>query len=342
MKTTQKTLIMVMALMLIISMQLEVSAARHAERDIKIWINDFYVMSDVHPFVENGRTYVPVRFIAEELGYDVEWNGNNKTVSISKYEQKIQLAIDSNLVYVNNKQTQIDAPAKLKSQRTFVPIRSVVELFGESVEYDEVHKIAVIGNNFNPDESYPLKYYFKDKDPFITNSKVNFATYTISYSDGRKIKCNSDSEIFELIDEEAKSCTPLEFNSTVEKEKQLLDKYYVAPVENEPFVGSWYGKAQTLDSRNYIDEYVYIEKVKENEYLLTKRAIKSNGSELVVKCNAKLDESKNILKIERSFETTFATGDFDLEFYYTGADYIISSFDYIYDKDNQNLYLRKY
>jgi len=34
------------------------------------------------PFIEGGRTYTPVRFIVESLGYDVKWDPNTKTVTI--------------------------------------------------------------------------------------------------------------------------------------------------------------------------------------------------------------------------------------------------------------------
>lgn len=35
---------------------------------------------DVVPFISNARTYVPLRFISEELGLDVQWNEENRTV----------------------------------------------------------------------------------------------------------------------------------------------------------------------------------------------------------------------------------------------------------------------
>lgn len=38
---------------------------------------------DIEPVVENGRIMVPLRAISESLGYNVIWNGNTYTVSIS-------------------------------------------------------------------------------------------------------------------------------------------------------------------------------------------------------------------------------------------------------------------
>lgn len=35
---------------------------------------------DIAPYIQEGRTYVPIRFLSEEFGLDVQWNQNNKTV----------------------------------------------------------------------------------------------------------------------------------------------------------------------------------------------------------------------------------------------------------------------
>ncbi|MCZ8512104.1 stalk domain-containing protein [Paenibacillus filicis] len=36
--------------------------------------------TDVEPYIRQDRTYVPVRFFAEEIGLDVQWNDENRTV----------------------------------------------------------------------------------------------------------------------------------------------------------------------------------------------------------------------------------------------------------------------
>ena len=46
------------------------------------WTSEQYVNFDVKPQIINGRTMVPIRAIAEELGYDVIWFGDSNTVRI--------------------------------------------------------------------------------------------------------------------------------------------------------------------------------------------------------------------------------------------------------------------
>jgi len=41
---------------------------------------------DVAPFIQDGRTLIPLRFISENLGYKVDWNGETQTVTINLFE----------------------------------------------------------------------------------------------------------------------------------------------------------------------------------------------------------------------------------------------------------------
>lgn len=38
----------------------------------------------VYPQIKDSRTFVPLRFISENLGYTVEWNGEDRSIKISK------------------------------------------------------------------------------------------------------------------------------------------------------------------------------------------------------------------------------------------------------------------
>lgn len=48
----------------------------------KAFVNGSYLELDVPPIVKNGRVLVPIRFISEALGYDVEWDGAKREVII--------------------------------------------------------------------------------------------------------------------------------------------------------------------------------------------------------------------------------------------------------------------
>ena len=48
------------------------------------YVNGKEVKLDSPAFIENDRTYTPIRFISEELGADVEWFENTQRVVITK------------------------------------------------------------------------------------------------------------------------------------------------------------------------------------------------------------------------------------------------------------------
>ena len=53
-------------------------------KEIKMTIGVILEKYGVAPMIINDRTYVPIRFVAEELGAEVQWNEETQTVTIIK------------------------------------------------------------------------------------------------------------------------------------------------------------------------------------------------------------------------------------------------------------------
>ena len=53
--------------------------------------------STVHPIVYNGRTYLPIRFIAEKAGVDVGWDNTTRTVIFNQNNQNSNNTNSNNL-----------------------------------------------------------------------------------------------------------------------------------------------------------------------------------------------------------------------------------------------------
>ncbi|RQD70825.1 MAG: hypothetical protein D5S00_03040, partial [Tindallia sp. MSAO_Bac2] len=97
----------------------------------------------------DGRTLVPIRAIAEALGSEVEWNGETRVVGFQKDGDVILLQVGSRIVTVNGEQQQIEVPAEINEERTYVPLRFVSEQLKARVEWDgEIRRI----NIFTDDE----------------------------------------------------------------------------------------------------------------------------------------------------------------------------------------------
>jgi len=92
---------------------------------------------DIKPIVQNGRTLVPVRFIAEKFGATVGWEDATQTVSVKSGVKKITLQIGSNQMDVDGNVVTLDVPAQTIGGRTLIPLRALVEALGKQVFWDD-------------------------------------------------------------------------------------------------------------------------------------------------------------------------------------------------------------
>lgn len=105
--------------------------------EVTVIVKGENVIFDQKPEIIDGRTLVPVRYVVEKLGYNVEWDGTTQTVYIKNGSvQNISVQGDNIKVLVNNELIQFDVAPVIINGRTLIPIRAVVEKMGCSVEWD--------------------------------------------------------------------------------------------------------------------------------------------------------------------------------------------------------------
>ena len=105
--------------------------------------------NDVAPKVVNDRTMLPARFIAENLGATVEWDGEKQLVTITGKNEKqedvtILITIGSDYAKVNGEDVKLDSPAFVENDRTYTPIRFISENLGATVEWNETEQTVTI------------------------------------------------------------------------------------------------------------------------------------------------------------------------------------------------------
>lgn len=92
---------------------------------------------DTPPVIKQGRTLIPVRAVSEAMGAAVEWNDEEKIVTITKDEIVITLNLAENKVFVGEEEYSLDVSAEVMNNRTMVPLRFIAEQLGLNVEWDE-------------------------------------------------------------------------------------------------------------------------------------------------------------------------------------------------------------
>lgn len=126
------------------------------QEEITVFSNGKQVDFNQEPMIENDRTLVGMRAIFESLGAEVEWNGEEQSVTASTDDTTVKLQIDNNIMQVNDNEVELDTPARLINNNTMVPLRAVSEALDTKVEW--------IGN---------LQRVVIDKQPEWTESDWN-------------------------------------------------------------------------------------------------------------------------------------------------------------------------
>ena len=88
------------------------------------------VVMDVEPFISNNRTMLPIRFVAEALGFKVEWDDPTRTVILTDKDTVVKIPVDTNQIIVNGKVFESDVKPILKSNRTMLPIANIARALG--------------------------------------------------------------------------------------------------------------------------------------------------------------------------------------------------------------------
>lgn len=100
-------------------------------------INDETIKLNVQPKLVNGVTMVPLRFISEAFGADVEWDASSKTININKHENEAPIEndydISTGLTYDQAVDMALKQSYKLKRDHaTIKRIEEVREVLAES------------------------------------------------------------------------------------------------------------------------------------------------------------------------------------------------------------------
>ena len=101
-------------------------------------------LMDIAPYIKNGRTYLPARYVCEEMGADVEWDQATSTVTITRDGIVIALRINSTAATVNGQPETLATAPEIYGGRTCLPIRYVVQTLGGEVGWEQSTKTATI------------------------------------------------------------------------------------------------------------------------------------------------------------------------------------------------------
>jgi titin len=105
---------------------------------------------DAPPIIREGRTMLPIRYVAEPLNASVNWDAAEKKVAVALGETTIELWIGRNKALVNGVERMIDTgnanvmPIIVPPGRTMLPVRFITENLGCQVEWNAATQEVVV------------------------------------------------------------------------------------------------------------------------------------------------------------------------------------------------------
>ena len=111
---------------------------------------------DVTPVLQNDRTMLPLRYVAEALQADVTWDAKTRTATFTKDGLTASIQIDSDeIVLSNGKTVKMDSKPLNINDRILVSVTNVANVFGltngntkdktdQDIEWEQQDKSATI------------------------------------------------------------------------------------------------------------------------------------------------------------------------------------------------------
>ena len=138
----------IISIVLAVSILLSMSVVAFAENTDKVTVTldgAEIIFPDAQPFVDSrDRTLVPIRFVSEAMGAQVDWENDTQTVVIQKEKDNIRYAIGQPIAYLNGEMLVFDSFGILKEDRTFVPLRFIAEMLSCDVDWQQETQTVVI------------------------------------------------------------------------------------------------------------------------------------------------------------------------------------------------------
>ena len=124
------------------------------------------------PFIdENNRTQVPFRAALQKFGAEVDWDNETRTAIASKGEIVVKVPIGESYILKNDEKIDVDTASRIVNDRTYLPIRAVIEAFGSDVEWDGALKTVVVTTE--PVDAKALYFAANEKSYDWKNYDIN-------------------------------------------------------------------------------------------------------------------------------------------------------------------------
>lgn len=148
-----------------------------------------YVDNDniaVTPIIVDNSTYVPIRYLAEALGGDAEFDSEKRIAAINVSGKKVEINLTEGTISVGGTALE-GAAAIVRNNRTLVPVRALSEILSKYVEWHDCGIVIISDRETVLDKEKDSVYkWFRCRDidgEYAEIENADKAEYTLTADD---------------------------------------------------------------------------------------------------------------------------------------------------------------
>lgn len=104
--------------------------------------------ADVVPFIKNGRTFIPFRYVGYAINVDVQYDNNTRLGKFFKNGQDLKINIDTKKATRNGRPYQMEIAPVLVKDRLMAPVSVVGKAFNKTTSnLTENKNTDIVWNN---------------------------------------------------------------------------------------------------------------------------------------------------------------------------------------------------
>ena len=147
-------------------------------------LNGIAYTLDVAPFSINGKTYVPLRFIVDQiLGASLSWDLKKQEGVITTQEMTVGVKVGSSVIQLDGEPVSIEVPPIEKKGATYLPLKIVSDYLGYELNYEASSNSMTLRSQNKGSNNKPIADFTFSQQTY-TQGKTVKATYLSYDPDG--------------------------------------------------------------------------------------------------------------------------------------------------------------
>jgi hypothetical protein len=100
--------------------------------------------TDAAPYIENGRAYVPLCYLASALNMALAWDRTTQAIKLSNGEKSLAMAIGAKQVTIGDENEVLNYPPVIKEGRTYLMARLLETYLNYNVSWDGQNRAVTV------------------------------------------------------------------------------------------------------------------------------------------------------------------------------------------------------